>query len=336
MGRIALYCDNVFPTDDSSANATQLAALQGSGFNTLIFWSLNVHTDGTLYYAGQPLIENGALASSFAYLQPLFASLRSNQSDGSPSTVTTILFSIGVGAPPPPQSWNNITALLATDSGQQTLTENFLALSAALGLDGFDYDMEYTYNFDTVVQFTELVCTPNPRMITFAPYINYTDWADTLPKIYTWDQGQTPVPFGQSVQWFNLQVYGNASGTGQFQPAVSGVASTSGISDATTFVVPGLSVGSPSYLYSPQDIQNQFHDQAYEYQVDGGFLWNSSLIFGSTSYTAQQYAQAIIDGLSSGSAEGAKATGALKKLKEAGRSKRGPIRVDPPPAGTAE
>jgi len=287
--QIVLYGNGLFGRNLPASNRAQLKALKQSGFTTVILWTLHVDTHGTLVYNDTPIAKDGAFLNTFDYLPDLIADLTTGGS------VQNVLFSIG--------SWGvddfqNVQTLLSTSDGARHLKRNFSALAAALPIGGFDFDDESLYSSSTDAQLTEILCGGNTMIVTYCPYANQSAWNGALQQVYGWDQQQNP-PLGQSVQWWNLQCYAGGGGN---QPLAwaKALPTNAGIADPQAFIVPGFSAAQ-----TPAAIQKEFAQLAGT-GITGGFIWNSSAIF-SGSYTPQQYAQAIIDGLASTSAAAASA-----------------------------
>ncbi|MDB5071574.1 MAG: hypothetical protein JWM87_2685 [Candidatus Eremiobacteraeota bacterium] len=281
---IILYGSGLFGRNVSSINSVQLAQVQSSGFTTVILWALHIDEQGFLYYNDTLIASNGVFSATYAYLPDLLNALKESS-----SSVTTILFSIGgwgVG------DFENAKTLLATPDGKQALWRNFQALTAALPIDGFDFDMEQTYDVTTLVTLTRFL-SYNGMIVTYCPYTEQDDvWNPALTQVYTWDQQQeTPQP--QTVQWWNLQCY--AGGGGNIPAtwvADIPAQTTSGVADPAAFVIPGYDAGQGA-----ASIQNTFAGLvSNDKGINGGFIWNSSEIFDSGT-TPQEYAQAIIQGL---------------------------------------
>ena len=69
-----------------------------------------------------------------------------------------------------------------------------------------------------------------------------------------------------------------------------------GITAPAAYIVPGYDAS----VQNPSSIEQTFRALAKsDPGITGGFVWNSSAIFGS-SYTPRDYAQAIITGLGGG------------------------------------
>jgi hypothetical protein len=285
---IVLYGSGLFGRDVPLTNATQGAALAESGFTTVILWTLHVDPDGTLVYNDTVIVRDGVFAATFLYLPRLVNQLKTAPG----SSVKTVLFCVGSGGV---DDFKNIQSLLATKAGKLTLSRNFHALSAALPIDGFDFDDEDLFDPTTTAQLTELLCAGNEMIITYCPYFGEaTPWNAAIEAVYTWDQQQNPV-LGQSVRWWNLQCY---SGGGSNVPAtwVQQLSTKAGIGDAAAYIIPGYDAS----VQTPSSIQATFTAlAASDPGIAGGFIWNSSAIFASTS-TPKDYAQAILAGLAAG------------------------------------
>ena len=307
--KIGLYCTSISGNDSQTAAFIQ--ELKASQFNTVVIWTLFVHDDGSIWWNGSPLVQNGQLQVD--WLPALIEEIKTP-----PTTVETVLFSIGAGgsANQPNLTWLRINTLLSDPTTAPGLTANFQALAASVPVDGFDFDDEDYYEQFAVTQTAEIFNTPNPRIITFCPYTNTSFWSGCLPPVYTWAQQQVPAR-GQPVQWMNLQCYAGSNSdapdlVNTFATSISGTTGTGvgGFYEAQEFIVPGLTVGNSYYTYSPYDIQSTFQTVS---GVGGGWLWNSSLI-QQGNYTLYDYAVAIINGLNGSSAqEGAAQDGAARE-----------------------
>lgn len=284
---VVLYGSGLFGSNaDPSTNQSQLTALQQSGFTTVILWTLHVYRDGSLYYNDTLIVSNGTFSTeNYGYLPALVSRLK-----GSGSSVTKVLFCIGSGGV---SDFTKIRDLLQTSQGQQTLSQNFAALSGALAIDGYDFDDEDLYDATTLAQLTELLAAGNQKVITYCPYAVQPVWNSALEQVYTWDQQQSPA-LGQTVQWWNLQCYSGGAGNDPLQWAKQINPKTTGVSNTQAFIVPGYD----ARFQDPPSIQQTFAGFAGT-GINGGFIWNSSAIFAS-QHTPQQYAQAIINGLSCG------------------------------------
>jgi hypothetical protein len=278
---VALYGSGLFGRNLAPLNSTQLTAVQGSGFTTLILWALHVDAAGDFNYNDTPIVVGGNFTNQYSYLPALLTELKAS------GTVNQILFSLGgwgVG------DFDNIKTLFAepNNAGKATLIKSFNALAAALPIDGFDFDLEptdhvYTPYADTVVELSLLLAGVAGGVVTYCPYEESDFWLGCVESAYQQNQSQ-PV-----VSWFNLQCYAGGGGNdpNQWVTDVSNVASQCGIADPNAFIVPGYDAGS-----GPAAICQNFPTL----KVKGGFIWNSSGVFASGS-PPSDYAQAVTNGL---------------------------------------
>lgn len=275
---IALYAGNLFGRYDPAGNRREVAELQGSGFTTVMLFTLHVDSEASLYYNGTPIVKNGIFAN-FDYLPNLLADLKSNGS------VQRVLFSIGCANA---LDFATMGTLLQTN--QAGLLQSFGALQAALPIDGVDFDDESTYNAETDATLSHMLATPaNFSMtVTYCPYTEQSVWNTALQDTWQLDlQSQTPLP--QSVRWWNLQCYGGADPV----QWAKGVPSNAGVADPYSLVVPIYSATEDT----PETLQQTFEQLAGHGFTNGG-LWNMTNI--APQYSLQQYADAIIEGLESG------------------------------------
>lgn len=284
---VGLYGNPFGGTD--SENASNLTALQNSGFNTLVFWSLHVMPSGTLVLNGKPLtVNNGVVSWQLQELAPLIQGLRSGG-------FNRILFSIGSGS----SDFDHIQSLMGSQEGMTTLLTNFDALMDALPIDGFDYDLEYNvsgtgcdqYNAmtNTVVQLSLLFQSYGSGIVTFCPFNCENFWLNCMEQIV---QQNTQWVNDQVVQWWNLQTYGPAVSPSQWAQTMTQFGlSNLGIKDASSFIAPGYSV---DYEQTPSQLQSDVQGQGV---TGGAWLWNTGSLFAS-SYSPTDWAQAIITGLS--------------------------------------
>jgi hypothetical protein len=283
---IVLYGSGLFGRNTPGKNAAELAALQQSGFTTVILWTLHVDPAGTLVYNDTVIVRDGVFADTFNYLPGLV-----DQLTATGSSVQTVLFCIGSGGV---NDFTNIQALLATKQGTLTLKRNFSALASAMPIDGYDFDDEDLYDAGTIAGLTEALCAGNQLIITYCPYTAADTWNQALQSVYTWDQQHNPV-LGQSVRWWNLQCYSGGAGN---VPAIwaQSLPANAGIADPAGYIVPGYDASEQD----PASIQQTFQGLASsDPGIAGGFIWNSSAIFGGSN-TPGDYAQAIIAGLAAG------------------------------------
>jgi hypothetical protein len=294
----------------SASTAADFDAVYDSGFSTVILFTLFVHPGGDIVYAASPppIVSGGAFdATRYGHLQDTLAALKTG------GTVKLVLFCIGAGQT---DVWANIQTLLQTDSGKQTLQENFAALMEAIpAIDGFDFDAEGPYVESNIVELTKILTAngTNGKIITFCPYWNQPPfWTQCMQQIYSEFSsmtGPTAPTTLQPVAWWNVQCYSGGAANISILPrwvrdcSAPGTGITGGAAPA--FIVPGLGApATPPAPTGPVGVQDQFAAWAGQVPgLDGGFIYSSDgMLPGATvppgsNYTMQQYASAIIDGL---------------------------------------
>ncbi|KAF6244928.1 glycosyl hydrolase family 18 protein [Nitrosopumilus sp. b2] len=269
-----LYGSGLFD-DPSNPTAEDIAE---SGFTTVILWTLHIHSDGTFYYNNTKAVDDqGKVTDSILKMKNDVDQIREGQ-------VSNVLFCIGsadVG------DFKNISALLGTTEGTEKLRSNFTALSDALEIDGFDFDLEEfpLDNFkDTIATLTLMLSNIGKKsIITYCPYTDQTFWNNCLTDAYHNNN--------QLVSWLNVQCYSGGSGNSPSQWAEQ-IPKNIGIDNPAAFVVPGYNANDGSKY-----IQSIFERLSKsDAGIDGGFIWNSSEISTSGEKPAA-LAQAIIKGL---------------------------------------
>lgn len=288
--KVGLY-GGLFQGTDAE-NQQQLEALSGSGFNTIVFWSLHVMPSGTLVLNGKPLtVNDGVVSWQLKHFAPLIQGLRAGGVDN-------VLFSIGSGS----SDFEHMRALLATPQGKETLTKNFNALMDALPIDGFDYDLEYngscgqyTHLTQTVVELSLLFQSYGSGYVTFCPFNCEDFWLNCMAEIVEKNQQWT---HAQAVQWWNLQTYGPYVSPAAWAQAMTtyGVKKL-GITDPSAFIAPGYSI---EQLSQPSDLQTAVEQQGV---TGGAWIWNSGYLFES-AYAPSDWAHAIINGLNAAKTSG--------------------------------
>ncbi|MCH8617517.1 glycosyl hydrolase family 18 protein [Undibacterium sp. TS12] len=304
---ICLYANGLFGRNDDKVNAAQCAALQESGFTTVIIWALHVNQQGNLQFADDPVVRDGVLSSQYLYMGNWINKLKSS---GSVNRVLISLGGWGVG------DFSNMTHLLKTTQGKHELTQNFQAMVTALPIDGFDFDMEEWDNpgitnkeyVNTIATLTSMLSGMGGGMtITYCPYNHQAHWLTALEQVYAKANGR------QLVSAYNLQCY--AGGTGNEPSAwaetLQSAKTTTGISAPAAFIIPGFGCynAADSSGLCPSDVQTTFAQLANSTPgITGGFIWNSGNIFSSENsngcngspMTASAYATAMGKGLNDG------------------------------------
>jgi len=275
--------------------------VQSSGFTTVILWTMHVNANGDFYYNGTLVVSNGAVTGPFASTLPgLIKELRTGGS------VNTVLFGIGSADV---SDFANIKSLLSTATGTALLQSNFAAMVQALDIDGFDFDLEefpYSEFTATVVQLAQMLFNDYGKFTTFCPYSDQDWWLEAAQQIYA-QSGNAGI-----VRWWNLQCYAGGGGNtpADWVQMISENSSSIGVTNPNAYIVPGYWCANGPGCDSgqcPPSIESTF--AGLRGVVQGGFIWNSGDIFSCDaggacggSAAPSDYAQAIINGLASGSA----------------------------------
>ncbi|MFF4341766.1 hypothetical protein ACFY00_17750 [Kitasatospora sp. NPDC001540] len=274
---IGLYGQGLFDTDDDARNRRALQDLSGSGFTTLVLFTLHVHPSGDLYLGDNVIARNGAVAYRWKDTQdPSFPALVRGLRAGG---FRTVLFSIGFGGPPAPEDWQHIQELLDQGRGG-VLVANFKAVAQWTGVDGFDFDCEEDVRVSTVATVTtELAKVAPGGVITYCPYDRTQWWIDCLAEVHRTHGNQV-------VRGLNLQVYGGADPLDWIARLTARKGST-GVTDPAAF----LSAG--QFVRPPADLPAMFADYGRA-GMRAGFLWQ----YGTFELPARDYAKAVLAGLS--------------------------------------
>lgn len=288
---------------DSAPNLdTQLKATAGSGFTTVLLWSLHVNTanpakkvalgdftwNDTLLVSsqtGKPVFDpTGSFTKLAGRLTTLLAK----------GTVKKIFFSIGAGGT---SDFTTIQQLYSTPQGQATLQNNFAALLKALPTaTGFDFDVEDCFDVPSTAWLTGMLSSKLQMAVTYCPYgdLQYF-WEPCLESV---NQALKKQP----VAWLNLQCY--SGGTGQdpvtWAASIKQNQKKNGVTNPGTFMVPGYAANNQAGD-GPGICPNDFTTTLtpYKGKVGGAFVWNSQHIFDDPSpcngktATIQDYAAAI-------------------------------------------
>lgn len=266
--------------------------LKGSGFTTVIAWSVHVSTSGDLIYNDPPAIVSGGSYVGDSKWPGRLADLKKGGS------VNRLLFSVGSGAP---GDFQNIQSLIRSQGTgpESILYQNFKALKEAIpAIDGIDLDDEDLYDQETVVAFSQMLHALGYQ-VTFCPYTFPEFWVDCLYALNTATPGL--------VTGFNLQCYSGGAGN---DPAtwIEAISSRMGSGfDAAGFVFPGLWCRNGqgcSDGQCPDEIAAQFASWQSD-GIQGGFIWlyddvQKCATSGACSggpMGAAAYAQAIVSSL---------------------------------------
>jgi hypothetical protein len=292
---------------DSAPNLdTQLQATAGSGFSTVLLWSLHVNTanpqkkvalgdftwNDTLLVStqtGKPVFDpTGVFTKLGGRLKTLLAK----------GTVKKILFSIGAGGT---SDFTTIKQLYSTPQGQATLQNNFARLLKSLPMvTGFDFDVEDCFDVPSTAWLTGVLASKFQATVTYCPFgdLQYF-WEPCLESVF---QALKKQP----VAWLNLQCYSGGGGQNPvtWATAIKKNQLKNGVASPDTFMVPGYAANNqagdgpgicPNVLTSTLT--------PYKGKVGGAFVWNSQHIFddpapcnGKTA-SIKDYAAAITKAL---------------------------------------
>ena len=283
MYKLGVYGNHLFSRYNPTANEWQLAELQQSGFNYVVLSLLHVNPDASLVYNSTFIVQDGVFVN-FPYLPDLLAKLKSTGS------VKRVLFSIGGSGS---DDFTNIGNLLNTADGKTALIQSISALQSALPIDGFDFDDEEgTIDANTLAEFGAILAAPNNfggLFTTYCPaFLTQEDqWNEALVQAFKVEQGRNQ-PL--SVEWWNLQCYAGGSGN---DPVSWGdnLPKNAGVEDRRAFIVPGF-----SGTQDPASIRSTFAQFAGK-GIGGGFIYTFENML--PTYSARNYAEAIVEGLES-------------------------------------
>lgn len=282
-GRVVLFAPSLFCDQDTSQQ--QLEALQGSGFTTVVFWTLRIGEDGSLRTCNRPAVTvDGKIADGINPEMPDYVQKLRGQG------VETILYSIGAGGPPTPVDFIRAQNLLKTSEGTATLTQNLGVWADFLKVDGFDFDDEEPgvdeggqIEPQTIATLTEILAPMGQKnLVTADPYGTPSEqfWLEALAEIEA-KKGE------QLMSWWNLQTYGNAD-VDSWIATMKSFGKPIGVSNVNDFFVAGYSASDSS----PSDVCSALS----QLDVGGGMLWNLEIV-EQGSYTLADYSKAIRDGL---------------------------------------
>lgn len=265
-GRSAIYGGGPFYDDGQEVMDT----LRGSGFNTVILWSIHVGDNGDLSYNDKPLVSNGEYVGDPGWPDRLRTLKQA------PTSVNRIEVSVGSWGS---TDWENIDNLMARDgTGADTvLYRNFQALREATGADAINNDDESHYDIDSTVRFAKMTGSIGYANFTLAPYTNVAYWQGVKNGL------------GDRVDRVYLQGYAGGSGN---DPAAWS-------SDLGMPVDPGLwskNGADCSAGDSPADVASKLSAWNGSGGIPGGFLWLYDDVKACSGQGgAADYAKAIND-----------------------------------------
>lgn len=242
--------------------------LRGSGFTTVMLWSIHVEANtGNLYLNDKLVASNGAYVGDAAWSTRL-ATLKQ-----APTSVNRIEISIGSGGV---ADFEHIRDLIAAQGTGSTsiLYRNFQALKAATGADAANFDDESAYDLNSATQFGNMLWGLG-YSITFTPYTQQAFWQSLKNNL------------AGKVDGIYLQVYdgGALNDPGQWSTAMGMTVDPGLWSKHGT----GCSSGD-----SPATVQSKMTNWVNTVGIAGGFIWLYDDIQAcSAQGTAAQYAAAI-------------------------------------------
>ena len=249
-----------------------ITAIQKSGFNELIVWSVEVNSKGDLNLNGEfPLTSAGAYVGNTTY--PNFPAQLAQVKKGK---VTRITFSVGSSNF---GDWEDIKALVnAQGTGSKSiLYKDFAALKAALPVDAIDFDDENSYDSASTTAFAVMLGNLGYH-VTMNPYTEASYWTSVVSEINTQLPG--------TVDGIHLQTFAGGEGN---SPC------SSEWNFGTVPVFPGISDQSsaPPFL-SPIQTKAQMKTWHTQCGITGGWVWIFDQIQGTNQ--VKKYAKAIIKG----------------------------------------
>ena len=241
-------------------NATDSAALKSSGFTTMIFFEVNVNSNGDLTGPNGESFASGGVYTGDAGWGTRLAALKV-----APTSINRIEFCVGGFNGP---SFPAIKALVNSGGTGSTsiLYKNFQALKNATGVDAIDFDDETTYDVSSSVAFGNMLAVLGMK-VTLCPYTNQSYWQSVKSQL------------GSKVDAIYLQCYDGGAGN---DPA-NWITLFGGFK-----VLPG-----DWYNDSAATIQSKMNGWESADGITGGFIWNADVLGNSGLFS---YAQAVLYG----------------------------------------
>jgi hypothetical protein len=280
-GRSAIFGGGPF----YSGGQAVMDDLRGSGFTTVMLWSIHVDAgSGDLSYNDTRIVSNGQYIGDPGWP----ARLRTLKQ--APTSVNRIEVSVGSAGP---DDWSAIDGLLRSQgSGPGSiLYRNFQALQNATGADAVDDDDEAHYDQNSTTTFARMVLGLGYRHFTFAPFTNSGFWAGVRANL------------GSAVDRVYLQDY--AGGSGNDPGAWSRTLGLTVDPGLWSRNGPGCSGGD-----DPASVRQRMAAWHASAGIQGGFMWLYDDIQRCAGLgTAAAYANAI--NTATGSGGGSGHTGAI-------------------------
>src|SRR5262245_29338972 len=171
--------------------------LRGSGFDTVVLWTIHVHSNGDLVFNDQRVVANGTYVGDSGWpnrLRTLKQTL--------PTSVNRIEVGVGSFGVPDFETVRTLMNAQGTGSGS-ILYRNFQALKNATGADAVNFDDESAYDTAASVRFGVMLADLGYR-ITLCPYTNQSHWTSVRSQINSQRPG--------TVDRVHLQVYAGGAG----------------------------------------------------------------------------------------------------------------------------
>ena len=170
--------------------------LRGSGFDTVVLWTIHVHSNGDLVFNDHRVVSNGSYVGDAGWPGRL-ATLKQ-----APTSVNRIEVGVGSWGVSDFETIRTLMNAQGTGSGS-ILYRNFQALKAATGADAVNFDDESLYDTSTSVRFGVMLADLGYR-ITLCPYTNPSHWAAVRTQVNSQRPG--------TVDRIHLQVYAGGAG----------------------------------------------------------------------------------------------------------------------------
>jgi len=248
------------------------AIIKGSGFNTLIMWSMHIRENGALVYNGPVIIEDGKYVG-VDYWPEEVKKLRKGS-----TSINRIEFSIGAWGVP---DFDNIQALIEKEGTgpNSILYKNFKVFKEVTGIDVINYDDETNYDVNSTVAFSKMLVDLGFK-VTLCPYKKADFWKDVYNQVIDYSPG--------SIDRIYLQCYagGRRNDPGDWNEHFEGLT-----------VIPGLwskhgeecSKGD-----SPEEVGGKLAKWEKSSGISGGFMWLfNDILICSGKNAAADYASAI-------------------------------------------
>ncbi len=177
-----------------TGNRQVVTAVKNSGFNTLMLWSLHIHSNGDLYLNDICVARDGKFRGNGTMKNAYKEYLAED------SSIKRIELSIGGWGC---TDFEAIRDLINRDgTGEDTiLYKNLKAVIEATGATAINFDDESCYDVDSMATFAKM-CIDMGMKVTFCPYTNMTFWVN-LKKAINNDE---------AVDRIYLQCYAGGSG----------------------------------------------------------------------------------------------------------------------------